>query len=201
MDSAPSSSSVPDSVTALADRLVARARAGDMQAWSRLYHQQFDTVYRHVRYLTGDGDAAEDLTQETFAQALVSLASFRGESTFATWLHHVAVNVVRKHWRWQRNTSTAHERYGVARSLDRREDPGKSMQRNAKAEVLYAILGEMPTTLREVFVLRDLQGFSQKEIAERLQISESNAAVRATRARAHVRGELERLGWLEPEGT
>jgi RNA polymerase sigma-70 factor (ECF subfamily) len=188
---------VPD----LEARLVERARAGDAAAWSRLYQRHFDSVFRHVRYLTGSTDLAEDLTQEAFAHALVSLSRFRGEASFSTWLHKIALNVVRKHWRWRRNTDAAHERLARANELRARPvgDPDGHTVRKARAAALYAILDAMPDHLREVFVLRDLEGVPQAEIAARLEISDGNAAVRATRARAHVRRELERLGWLGPE--
>lgn len=184
-------------VADLVDRLVLRAREGDMQAWSRLYQQHFDMLFRHVRFMTGDSNLAEDLTQEAFAQALVSLARFRGEAKFSTWLHRVAINVVRKHWRWQRNTETAHERYeALGRLREAGNDPDRQTQQRARARALYSVLERMPDGLREVFVLRDLEALSQREIAVRLEISENNVAVRATRARAHVRRELEQLGWL-----
>jgi RNA polymerase sigma-70 factor (ECF subfamily) len=181
-------------------RLVQRARDGDMQAWSRLYQRNFDPIFRHLRVLTGDSNVAEELTQETFAQALVSLPRFRGDAKFSTWLHRVAINIVRKHWRWQRNTDTAHERLATMDRLRDRggADPDRETIQRARAKVLYAILDAMPDTLREVFVLRDLEVLPQREIAARLDISEGNVAVRATRARAHVRAELERLGWLAP---
>jgi len=58
------------------------------------------------------------------------------------------------------------------------------------------VLDAIPDTLREVFVLRDLEGRSEREIAEHLAISRGNVAVRATRARTRIRKELVRLGWL-----
>ena len=51
-----------------------------------------------------------------------------------------------------------------------------------------------------MFILKDLEGLSQREIATQLGITENNAAVRATRARARVRDELEKLGWVSPKG-
>lgn len=59
---------------ALLAALVERARGGDMQAWARLYQDHWARLLRHVAYLTGDVATAEDLVQETFAQALASLA-------------------------------------------------------------------------------------------------------------------------------
>ncbi|MCA9714655.1 MAG: sigma-70 family RNA polymerase sigma factor [Myxococcales bacterium] len=207
-----STSSIPDAPAAeredapVVDRtslLVERAKRGDMQAWARLYQELFDPIYRHVRYLTGDPAVAEDLTQETFAKALVALPDFEGRSKLSTWLHGVAINVVRRHWRWERNTETAH-----ARLEDRRrvlddvsaesERPDRVALQRKRAEVLYAVLETLPDTLREVFILRDLEGLSEREIAERLGITRGNVAVRATRARARVRKELVSRGWLEP---
>ncbi len=184
--------------------LVERAKRGDMQAWSRLYQELFDPLYRHVRYLTGDPAVAEDLTQETFAKALVALPDFEGRSKFSTWLHGVAINVVRRHWRWQRNTETAHARLkDKSRVLTEVSAEGERPDRQAlqrkRAEVLYAVLETLPDTLREVFVLRDLEGLSEREIADRLGITRGNAAVRATRARTRVRKALVERGWLDAD--
>ena len=182
------------------ERLIERARGGDVQAWSRLYQEHFDGVFRHIRFLTGDDDMAEDLTQETFAKAMTSIVAFRGQSSFSTWLGGIAINVVRAQWRFQRNTRTAHGRLEhMQEVLGRGEGaPDRLTLQKTRARVLYAILDGMPENLREVFVLRDLEGVSAREIAMQLGISEGNVAVRATRARARVRAELERLGWLSP---
>ncbi|MEZ4450644.1 MAG: RNA polymerase sigma factor [Nannocystaceae bacterium] len=189
-------------VVELTDRLLARARAGDVQAWSRLYQEHFDRVFRHIRLLTGDNDVAEDLVQETFAKAMTSLPTFRGDSSFTTWLGGIAINVVRGHWRHRRNTQTAHGRLLAIHEVAPAgaPTPAEAELQRRRAEVLYGILAEMPDPLREVFVLRELEGLSAREIGQQLGISEGNVAVRATRARARVRGELERLGWLTPRG-
>jgi RNA polymerase sigma-70 factor (ECF subfamily) len=67
-----------------------------------------------------------------------------------------------------------------------------------RAEVVYALLEDLPEHLREAFVLRDLEGFSPPEAAAQLGISPGNLSVRVTRARERIRRELERLGWLPP---
>lgn len=182
--------------------LVARARGGDIEAWSRLYQEHFDRVFRHVAYLTGDTQAAEDLVQETFARAFVGLPSFAGEGSLTGWLRGIAVNVVRKHWR---------SRYRGARAMDRLEqmspgaavgaeaDPEDAHLRQRRAEVLLAVLDTLPAPLREAFVLCDLQEVPVQQAAAELGVSPGNLRVRATRARARIRGELARLGWLPRE--
>ena len=181
-------------------RLIERARGGDVQAWSRLYQEHFDGVYRRLRFLTGDDDLAEDLSQETFAKAMVAVSTYRGPASFAAWLGGIALNVARAQWRWRRNTQAAHGRMEHMEEALARCDgaPDRLILRETRARVLYAILEAMPESLREVFILRDLEGVPAREIAEQLGISEGNVAVRATRARARVRTELERLGWLSP---
>lgn len=180
---------------------VERARGGDMQAWAVLYRDHFPAMVRHVRFLTGDTALTEELVQEAFARALVKLPSFDGRATLSTWLHGIALNVVRNHWRSQRNTATAHERLrsmhvaseaAIAPRLDQAHLSRK------KTEALYAVLETLPENLREAFVLRDLQGNTPAEAAAKLGISPGNLSVRASRARERIRRELEQLGWLTP---
>ena len=81
------------------EALVTRAQRGDLDAWSRLYREHFDAVFRHVCYLTGDAALAEDLVQDAFARAMTNASSYDGRSSFLNWLRGIALNVVRKHWR------------------------------------------------------------------------------------------------------
>ena len=174
--------------------LVQRAQAGEMAAWSRLYQDNFERIYRHVRTLTGDPHVSEELVQETFVQALLRITSFDGRSTFSTWLHGVAINVVRNHWRAQKSTARAHARLEVVRSLDAPGDePGATIHRQQRVRALYAALETLPDPLRVAFVLRDLEGLSPEDAAARLEISPGNLAVRATRARQRIRKQL--IAW------
>lgn len=181
--------------------LVEQARGGRTDAWAQLYQLHFAPVFRHVRYLAGDHTAVEDLVQEAFARALVSLRDFDGRSSFSTWLHGVALNVVRNHWRSTASTAKAHERLRAIHEV-REAVPHAGLDRThlvrERAKIVYAVLAEMPEHLREAFVLRDLEGLPPHEAAAQLGISPGNLAVRATRARQRLRAELEKLGWLSP---
>ncbi len=185
------------------DALVTRAASGNVEAWSELYQEFHPRIFRHLRFLSGDSAVAEDLTQECFATAMVALKDFSGRSSFSTWLHGVAINVFRRHRRWQKNTSKAHERLeqvAARKAPPASHDPDRRNLQKARAQALYAVLDQLPDNLREVFILRDLEGRSEREIAEELAISRGNVAVRATRARARIRKELEKLGWLSKRG-
>lgn len=180
---------------------VAQAQAGQMEAWAELYQAHYAAVFRHVRYLGGAASPVEDLVQEVFARALVALPGFDGRASFSTWLHGVAINVVRNHWRSRQSTEAAHQRYQAINSVHRvsaSNDVDRAHMHKRRAEAVYAILDGLPTHLREAFVLRDLEGFSPADAAAQLGISPGNLSVRASRARERIRKELERLGWLAP---
>lgn len=186
------------------DGLVERARRGDGRAWARLYQLHFDRVFRDVSYLVGATAQAEEIVQETFAAALVGLRKFDGRATFEAWLRGIAHNLVRRHWRTRYRRGRAYDRLEQMtpdQMRSPRTDPEQSHVQDRRAEVLRAVLETLPESMREAFVLCDVQGLSAAEAASRLGISEGNVRVRASRARGLIRSELERLGWLEqPEG-
>ena len=182
------------------EQLVQRAKAGEMSAWSRLYQDHYERIYRHVRALTGDASLSEELVQETFVQALLKIGSFDGRSALSTWLHGVAINVVRNHWRSQKSTAKAHAKLEVVRSYDSGgEAPDGAVHQQQRVKALYAALETLPDHLRVAFVLRDLEGLSPEEAAEQAGISTGNLAVRATRARQRIRKQLVEWGVLPRE--
>ena len=162
-----------------------------MQAWARLYQEHFDGLFRHLRYLCGDATLAEELVQETFVQALSSIARFDGRSSFSTWLHGIGLNVVRGHWRSQRSTQRAHAKLVAANEVSAAGDApaqqDKTVLTRQRVAALYAALERLPEHLRAAFVLRELEGLSLDEAAEQLGITTNNLAVRASRARARIR--------------
>jgi RNA polymerase sigma-70 factor (ECF subfamily) len=186
------------------DELVRRALAGDERAWARLYQRHFDRIFRDVAYLIGAGAGAEEIVQDTFAAALTGLGRFDGRSSFVTWLRGIAHNLVRRYWRTNTRRDRAYDRLAQV-SADAptpiNADPEGAHIQDRRAEVLRAVLEAVPDALREAFILCDVQGLSANDAAERLGISVGNVRVRASRARAVIRGELERMGWLEPGGT
>ncbi|MDC0667836.1 RNA polymerase sigma factor [Nannocystis radixulma] len=180
--------------------LLARARGGDIDAWSQLYREHYDRVFRHLAYLTGDVQAAEDLVQETFASAFVSLKQFEGRSSLTGWLRGIALNLVRHRWRSLRRGDLAMDRLAAGSTelgVGADANPEGAHLRQRRAEVLLKVLETLPPQLREAFVLCDLQDMSAQAAGAELGISPGNVRVRATRARARIRAELVRLGWLE----
>ncbi len=183
------------------DVLVERARGGELVAWNLLYRKHYASVLRHLCALMGRRDVAEDLAQDTFARAMVAIGSYSGRSSFGTWLHGVALNVARGHWRSHERAARAAaqlELLEACRDL-RAGQLDQAHQSKLRVKVLFSVLEDLSESLREAFVLRYVEGFSAAETAERLGIEPGAVRVRAHRARQHVEARLEALGWSNPE--
>jgi RNA polymerase sigma-70 factor, ECF subfamily len=178
--------------------LVERAKSGEIAAWGTIYERTLPAVFRHMCFVTKDPALAEDLTQETFAQGLIAIASFDGRCSITTWLRAIGSNLARMRWRKVKHRGRIRDRLRFSASVTR-NDPEQRHLQEKRAEVLYSLLEELPSHLREAFVLRDLQGLSIEEGAAICRVTSGNFAVRATRARARIRQALVRLGWLEEE--
>lgn len=192
---APTPTTEPDPTV---DTLVDRAQAGEVAAWSRLYQETLDVVFRHVCFLTGDPIVAEDLVQDAYARAFAAVQRFDRRSSFAGWVKGIALNVVRMYWRHVATTMRVHETLTRIDEVAPKEagDPDRAHQQDLRMRVLYQVLATLPEHLREAFILRELEGASTQDVAEQLGITANNVAVRAARARAKIREELTRLGWL-----
>lgn len=180
--------------------VVARACAGDIGAWAQLYERCHAGLLRQLRHLTGDLAIAEELAQETFAQAMASRARYDRARSFEAWLHGIALNMARKHWRSRRNTSAAHARLGAMQGVAATgpAEPDRVHLQRERSRVLYDVLAGLPDKLREAFLVRELQALAPDEAAALLEISPGNLAVRVSRARARIGEELRRRGWLPP---
>jgi RNA polymerase sigma-70 factor (ECF subfamily) len=77
--------------------LVKRARAGDFEAFNDLVKAHADRIYRLALKVTKNREDAEDVVQNTFLKAVDKIESFRGESSFGTWVYSIALNEIRSH--------------------------------------------------------------------------------------------------------
>lgn len=186
--------------------IIALTREGDPETWAFLYRRCYVGLYRQLRYLTGDRTIAEELAQEAFAQALISRHRYDGRRGFRSWLHGIALNIVRNHWRKRKNAARANERLEMLQRLrapagNNSEDPDRRFVRKEQSRALYTALEELPHRLREAFILNEIQGLSRAEAAELLDITPNNLAVRVTRARTRLRRLLTAHGWISDGGT
>lgn len=145
------------------EALVKRFQAGDEEAFDELVERHRRRVYALMCRLVGPAEA-EDLAQETFLAAYRSLARFRFEATFSTWLYRVAVHTSSHHVRRRRLETT--ELDEGEPDLRREGDPQQSALRRELCDRVRSAIDALPHKLRVVIVLRDLHGLSYEEIAE-----------------------------------
>ena len=181
-----------------ADRgLVDAAAAGSREAFDELVLRYQGPVLNLVRAMTaGDGDA-EDLTQEAFVRAWRSIAAFRSDSTFRTWVFGIAINVVRTHRgkraRLRRLFWSPPAEEPFIDPLDRASADDGIEAPLAMREVIDRALATLPEDMRAAVVLRDVQGLDYREIAASLDLPIGTVESRIFRARQRLRPLLEPL--------
>ena len=171
----------------LTDReLVARCLAGDTGAERALYDAHVDRIYRLVHRMAGDGDLAEDFTQETFIRAFERLEQFRGDASLRTWLHSIAVSVtlngMRKVKRMRLTTTDLSE-------LPLLATEARTVAPDLRARLFEAI-DALSDKLRPVYLMHDVEGYTHEEIGAILGIPAGTSKARLFDARARLRRAL-----------
>jgi RNA polymerase sigma-70 factor (ECF subfamily) len=179
--------------------VVARARTGDVGAFTELVNRYDRKIFRLARHITQSQEDAEDILQETFLRAYEHLRDFQGNSKFYTWLVRIAVNQSLMKLRKRRSDRSV--------SLDETLDTGEDTvtreiavwdnpEQNYSREEIRAILEEavesLPPIFRAVFALRDIEELSTEETAAVLNISVPAVKSRLLRARLRLREKLTR---------
>ena len=189
----------------LPDPLADRLRAGDPDACRELIDRHAARMLRTVLRLRGDRSEAEDLLQETWIAACQAAREFRGDASLQTWLERIAVNAAamadRRRLAISRGAGVVPIR--LAQTTTGTDAPAWEIRApdDAEAAVIWretlmelsAAVTALPAGLRDVLVLRDLQGASTRDTALELGISEDAVKQRLHRARTHLRAALEHL--------
>jgi len=175
----PIETSTPQDGDGEAAAVVRRAQQGDVAAFEVLYRSHAPAIHALCRRMLGNDRDARELVQDVFVRAWEKLESFRGQSSLATWLHRLAVNVVLHHLRTVKRESL--------RMLDDTDDI--SLATRSPATGLDAgidvdrALARLPAGARTVFVLHDIHGYSHEEIAQMTGIAAGTARAQLWRAR------------------
>jgi len=177
------------SVTAAAGDadLVARCRAGDMEAFETVYKQHAPRIYSLAARMAGSIDEGEDLLQEIFLQVYRKLGSFKGDASLGTWLYRLALNhcldfVRSRRAKMNRVTDTLDAESSI--------EPTAPRQTIAAGIDLQRAIERLPEGCREAFVLHDVEGFEHKEVAGMLGIAEGTSKSQVFKARMKLRALL-----------
>lgn len=175
--------------------LVAAVLGGDARAFEPLMRRHNQRLYRLARSIVGEASEAEDVVQETYVRAWTNLASWEGRATLSTWLCRIAVHEALARLRTRRRFAALpypEEVVMDAGTARPAQDPERSTSNSELRRTLETAVDALPESLRAVFALRDVEGLSTAETAEALGLSVANVKVRLHRARAALRGDLER---------
>jgi RNA polymerase sigma-70 factor, ECF subfamily len=175
----------PSDVRPPKESAVSRAQHGDVDAFGDLYREHAGRVFALCVRMSGDRIHAQELMQDVFVRAWERLASFRGDASFGSWLHRLAVNVVLTGARTDRRREA---RVTLAEDLAAVESGGGSSAWRQVADPGTAIdieraIAALPPGARSAFVLHDVEGFSHAEIAELTGLAEGTIRAQLHRAR------------------
>jgi RNA polymerase sigma-70 factor (ECF subfamily) len=166
--------------------LVRRAVRGEVAAFEQLYRRTVGRVYAVCLRMCGNPQLAEELSQESYLRAWKKIRGFRGDSTFVTWMHRVAVNVVLGHLRSRQSRSDR-----STTDLDSREIEPWVPPADTGARVdLERAIARLPERARVVFVLHDVEGYRHRDIAGLTGMAVGTSKAHLSRARRLLREAL-----------
>jgi RNA polymerase sigma-70 factor (ECF subfamily) len=177
--------------------LVKLAKGEDFSAFEELVHRHSGRIYSLLYRLLRSKEDAEDLLQQTFLSAFENLVRFREEASFRTWITRIATNFAlmkfRKEGKIQMVSlddpqSYTEEGVPLPREIgDWSVNPGVVLERKELIETLEGAIAALPPIYRYVFLLRDVEGLSNKEVAGIMELSVSAVKSRLMRARLFLR--------------
>lgn len=175
------------------DQLVAQAKAGDLEAFTRLVERHQQKVYQVVRRLVRDHEDAADLTQETWMNVYRSLGDFREQASFPTWVYRIAVNLTLNYLRKQQkekfrqSLDQGSQRMAIQQTSHSLTDTAANFELREKVE---AAVAGLPLPYRSAFILVAFEGMSHRQAADLLGCSENTIAWRMHKARKRLQKQL-----------
>jgi len=177
--------------------LIARAQRGEEQAFEAIYNAHKRRVYYLCLRMIGNTAEAEELTQEAFMQVFRKIQTFRGDSSFSTWLHRVSVNVVlmklRKKTPNEIPIDSEDENQEFSAPPKEFGAPDLTLTGLVDRVTLDRAVAKLPPGCRQVFLLHDVMGCEHNEIAAMLDYSVGNSKSQLHKARMRLR-KLLRMG-------
>lgn len=178
-------------------RLIGACVAGKSAAYGVLVRRYQDRLYNTVFRLLDNAEDAQDVVQESFINAYQSLASFKGDSLFFTWLYRIAMNAsisLRRKKKVTISLETGSKHDLLIDPLDESQDnqPGDAMERREDESRLASALARLSPEHKAVIVLKDIEDLKYEDIAAALEVPVGTVRSRLHRARLELREVLEK---------
>jgi RNA polymerase sigma-70 factor (ECF subfamily) len=184
----------------LDQELVRRVQRGDSAAFDLLVRKYQHRIAALIGRYIADWSECQDVAQDTFIRAYRAIGNFRGDAQFYTWLHRIAVNTAKNHL-------VAHKRRPPTEDIDvsdaeqfdsgiRLRDtdtPDRELARQQMEQVVMRAVDALPEELRTAITLREVEGLSYDEIAQRMDCPIGTVRSRIFRAREAIDAELRPL--------
>ena len=188
----------------LDQELVRRVQRGDSAAFDLLVRKYQHRIAALIGRYISDWSECQDVAQDTFIRAYRAIGNFRGDAQFYTWLHRIAVNTAKNHL-------VAHKRRPPTEDIDvsdaeqfdsgiRLRDtdtPDRELARQQMEQVVMRAVNALPEELRTAITLREVDGLSYDEIAQRMDCPIGTVRSRIFRAREAIDAELRPLMEVE----
>ena len=179
--------------------LVRRAKDGDMSAYDELVKRYQERVYGTVYHMTSNHDDAADLSQEAFIKAYQALKSFKGDSSFFTWVYRIAVNRTINFLKQRRNRTPHMSLNDIDFQAENDPDmvalvsnntPRRDVALSELQEKLNAAMQKLSEEHRLVVTLHDVQGLSHDEISKIVGVNSGTVRSRLFYARQQLQAHL-----------
>ena len=196
--------------------IVERLRSGDEAAFRELVRRYHKAIVRFAETFVPSRAVAEEVAQEAWLGVIKGIDRFEGRSALSTWIYRIVANIARTHGAREQRLmpavslslsdelavgapSVAPGRFSGPSGRGAWSDPparwselpDERVLERSTFERVAAIASQLPETQRQVFVLRDIEGWSSAEVCDLLDLSEVNQRVLLHRARSRVRAALE----------
>ena len=170
--------------------LVHKAQTGNEEAFTALFEKYRIKMFNLAYSFTRNQETADDLAQDIFIKAYLSLPKFQYKSKFGTWLYRIGVNTIKDHLRKESRIKAIPFDENIAVHTHRTDEFTKREAEQEKVSqklVLYETIRSLPDKHRIILTLRDIQGNPYGEIAKILNISPGTVDSRLHRARKMLR--------------
>ena len=180
--------------------LVERVQKGDNRAFDLLVRKYQHKLVGVISRYVNDWSECQDVAQEAFVRAYRAIGSFRGDAQFYTWIYRIAINTAKNHLVSQGRRPPTEDiavedavQFDGATRLHESATPERELMRQEIERTVFSTVEELPEELRVAITLREVDGLSYEEIAERMDCPIGTVRSRIFRAREAIDARMKPL--------